>query len=343
MKKIRLGIIGAGRIGRVHAQSIKTGIPEAEIAIISDPFPGAAQKAAEEFNIPRYCEDYKEVLADPTINAVLVCTPSKTHAEITMAAARAGKHIFCEKPVDIEIDRILEIKRVIDETGVKMQVGFNRRFDDNFSKINRMVHSGELGEIQIVKITSRDPEPPSMEYTASSGGLFLDMTIHDFDMAYFQAGSEIDEVFAVGAVTVNPDLKKIDDIDTAAIILRFENGALGIIDNCRKSAYGYDQRVEVFGTAGAAEAENVRETNVKISTNEAVCYDKPLFFFLERYMGSFKNELKAFVDAVINDTPVPVTVEDGLRPILIANAANISRKENRPVKISEIRKGHEIG
>ncbi|MHC1770836.1 MAG: inositol 2-dehydrogenase [Flexilinea sp.] len=336
MKKVRIGIIGAGRIGRVHAQSISTGIPQAEIAAISDPFIEGAKNAAESFGIPKFYADYHEILNDPAIDAVLICSPTNTHADIAMEAARTGKHIFCEKPIDTTISKILDTKKVIKETGVKMQIGFNRRFDHNFRRIRSLTEEGKLGDVQIIKITSRDPEPPSPEYAKNSGGMFLDMTIHDFDMACFQAGSEVTEVFAAGAVTVDPEIGKAGDIDTAIITLRFANGAIGVIDNCRKAVYGYDQRVEVFGTKGSAAAENDTETTVKISTKDSVCSDKPLYFFLERYMQSFRDEMRAFIDAVQNDKKVPVSIDDGLRPIKIAIAAKKSMLENRPVKLSEI-------
>ncbi|HPG21023.1 MAG TPA: inositol 2-dehydrogenase, partial [Flexilinea sp.] len=283
--------------------------------------------------------DYHAILNDPTIQAVLICSPTNTHADIAMEAARAGKHIFCEKPVDQTVSKILETKKLVEENAVKMQIGFNRRFDHNFRKIKKLRDDGTLGEIQIIRITSRDPEPPSPEYAKTSGGMFLDMTIHDFDMACYQANSEVDEVYAMGAVTVDPEIGKAGDIDTAIVTLKFKNGAMAVIDNCRKAVYGYDQRVEVFGTNGAAASENDRETMVKISSKDAVCEDKPLFFFLERYMQSFRDEIKSFINAILNDRPVEVNIDDGLRPILIAIAANKSMKENRPVKISEVMEG----
>ncbi|HRY20536.1 MAG TPA: inositol 2-dehydrogenase [Flexilinea sp.] len=339
MNRIRVGIIGAGRIGRVHAQSIAFGILEAEIVAISDPFIENAERAARDFAIPAIYADYHAILNDPTIQAVLICSPTNTHADIAMEAARAGKHIFCEKPVDQTVSKILETKKLVEENAVKMQIGFNRRFDHNFRKIKKLRDDGTLGEIQIIRITSRDPEPPSPEYAKTSGGMFLDMTIHDFDMACYQANSEVDEVYAMGAVTVDPEIGKAGDIDTAIVTLKFKNGAMAVIDNCRKAVYGYDQRVEVFGTNGAAASENDRETMVKISSKDAVCEDKPLFFFLERYMQSFRDEIKSFINAILNDRPVEVNIDDGLRPILIAIAANKSMKENRPVKISEVMEG----
>lgn len=336
MKKVKIGIIGAGRIGQVHAKSISGSISGAEIVAISDPYLDGAKKAADQFGIPEAYTNYQQILQNAAIDAVLICSPTNTHADIAMEAAKAGKHIFCEKPIDTSVEKILETQRTIQAAGVKMQIGFNRRFDHNFRRIRTLTEEGKLGEVQIVKITSRDPEPPSAEYAQNSGGMFLDMTIHDFDMACYQAGSPVEEVFAAGAVTVDPEIGKAGDIDTAIVTLRFANGALGVIDNCRQAVYGYDQRVEVFGTKGAAAAENDTPTNVKLSTQEAVFSDKPLYFFLERYMQSFTDELQAFVDAIRYDQPVPVSIEAGLEPIRIAIAANKSMLENRPVKISEI-------
>lgn len=336
MKKTTIGIIGAGRIGCVHANALTNSIPQAEVLAISDAVIANAERAATQFRIPSYCEDYHEILNNPDIDAVLVCSPTNTHAQITIEAANAGKHVFCEKPVDLSIAKILEAKAAAEKAGIKLQIGFNRRFDHNFARIHSLARSGELGDLQILRITSRDPEPPSAEYAKSSGGMFLDMTIHDFDMAYFLADSEIDEVFAAGAVTVDPAIGAAGDIDTAIITLRFENGAIGVIDNCRKAVYGYDQRVEYFGTKGSAAAENDRETNVIVSDADFVRSDKPLFFFLERYMQSFRDELVQFIDAIQHDKPVPVNINDGLRPIRIALAAKKSMLENRPVKLSEI-------
>lgn len=336
MKMVKIGIIGAGRIGKVHAQSITNNVPNATVAAISDVYLEGAKAVAEAFGIPKVTADYREILSDPEIDAVMVCSPTATHAQISMEAARAGKHIFCEKPVDMTVEKILETKKVIEETGVKMQIGFNRRFDHNFRHIHELRKSGALGDVEIVKITSRDPEPPSSEYVKGSGGMFLDMTIHDFDMARYQAGSEVVEVFAKGAVLVDPAIGEAGDIDTAVITLKFANGAIGIIDNCRRAAYGYDQRVEVFGSKGAAAAENDTPTNVKVMTADTVSSDKPLYFFLERYMQSFGDEVKAFVNAIEAGTPVPVSIDDGLKPVMIAKAAKRSLEENRPVLLSEL-------
>ncbi len=336
MKQVNIGIIGAGRIGRVHAQSIANSVPNAKVMAISDVIVDAAKAAAEQFGIPQYYSDYHEILSDKAIDAVYICAPTDMHADIAIEAANAGKHIFCEKPVDLGLDKILAVKKAVGEAGVKIQIGFNRRFDHNFRQIRNLTESGKLGDAHIVKITSRDPAPPPPEYAAVSGGIFLDMTIHDFDMARYQAGSEVVEVFAKAAVLVDPEIGKAGDVDTAIVTLKFANGALGVIDNSRKAAYGYDQRVEVFGSLGAASAENDTPTTVKFSTQDAVTQDKPLYFFLERYMQSFADETKEFVNAILEDKPTPVGIDDGLKPVAIGLAAKLSVKENRPVRVDEI-------
>ncbi|MGN1443493.1 MAG: inositol 2-dehydrogenase, partial [Acutalibacteraceae bacterium] len=277
-----------------------------------------------------------DMLADPEIDAVLVCSSTDTHADISIEAAKAGKHVFCEKPVDLTPEKVQAVIDTVKEAGVKLQVGFNRRFDHNFAHIKELINEGKIGNLELVKITSRDPEPPSAEYAAVSGGIFLDMTIHDFDMACFIAGSEVEEIYVNAACLVDPAIGEAGDVDTAIINLKFKNGALGVIDNSRRAAYGYDQRVEAFGSLGAAVAANDTPTNVTLMNADAVMTDKPLYFFLERYMQSFRDEMIQFVDAVQNDKPTPTSGTDGLNAILIALAAKKSVKEGRPVKISEI-------
>jgi myo-inositol 2-dehydrogenase/D-chiro-inositol 1-dehydrogenase len=253
-----------------------------------------------------------------------------------MAAARAGKHIFCEKPIDLDLGKIQKTIAAVHASGVRMQVGFNRRFDHNFHKVQQVVSSGELGQVHVVRITSRDPAPPPLDYIRQSGGLFLDMTIHDFDMAQYLAGSPVVEVYASAAVLVDPAIGEAGDIDTAVINLKFANGALGIIENSRQAVYGYDQRVEVLGSLGAASAANDTPTTVQVSRQDGVHSDKPLYFFLERYMASFEEEMRQFIEAVRTGCETPVTAEDGLAPVRIALAAQRSLQENRPVRIDEI-------
>jgi myo-inositol 2-dehydrogenase/D-chiro-inositol 1-dehydrogenase len=247
--------------------------------------------------------------------------------------ARAGKHIFCEKPIALDPDIIRNALAEVEKSGVKLQVGFNRRFDPNFAAVQEQIASGALGEPHIIRITSRDPAPPPAEYVASSGGLFMDMTIHDFDMARFLCGSEVTEVHAYGAVLVDPEIGKAGDIDTAVISLKFANGALGIIENSRKAVYGYDQRVEVFGAKGTAMADNNTPTSMVVLNESGTIRDKPLYFFLERYEKAFIAEMQAFVDAVRENESTAVSGTDGLAPVLIALAAQQSLKSGKPEKV----------
>jgi len=332
-KKINVGIIGAGRIGKVHSQSIINQIPEVKVKTISDIYLDAAKEWAEKMGIPNVTQDYKEILNDPEIDAVLICSSTDTHAQIIIEAAQAGKHIFCEKPVDLSVDRIEAALAAVKEAGVKLQIGFNRRFDHNFRKVKELIDAGKVGDLHIVKITSRDPAPPPAEYVNVSGGIFLDMTIHDFDMARYLIGSEVEEVYVSAAVLVDPAIGEAGDVDTAVVTLKFKNGTICVIDNSRKAAYGYDQRVEVFGSKGKVEVSNDTPSSAVLSTEEGVFSDKPLYFFLERYMDSFVTEMKEFMDAIVNDKETPVTGIDGLKPVLIGLAAKKSVKEGRPVKL----------
>lgn len=336
MKQLNIGIIGAGRIGKVHMQSITYNVPGAKVLGITDVFKDGLQELADKYGIEKVYEDYKEMLADKDIDAVLVCSSTDTHADISIEAAKAGKHIFCEKPVDLTPEKVKAVIDAVEKAGVKLQVGFNRRFDHNFAHVRSLINEGKVGNLELIKITSRDPEPPSAEYAAVSGGMFLDMTIHDFDMARFLAGCDVTEVYVNATCLVDPAIGEAGDVDTAIINLKFENGALGVIDNSRRAAYGYDQRIEVFGSLGAAIAANDTPTNVTVMNADGVTTDKPLYFFLERYMQSFRDEMIQFVDAIQNDKPTPTTGLDGLNSILVALAAKKSVAEGRAVKISEI-------
>ncbi len=334
--KLKVGIIGVGRIGKVHTLSILNYIPEVEIKAISDINLEGAREWATQNGIPHYYQDYKKILNDPEIDAVLICSSTDTHSSISVEAAEAGKHIFCEKPVDLTIEKVEAVIEAAKRENVKLQIGFNRRFDHNFKKVRELIKDGTLGEIQILKITSRDPEPPSAEYAAASGGMFMDMTIHDFDMARFMMGCEPTEIYVAAACLVDPAIGKAGDVDTAVITIRFENGGLCVIDNSRKAVYGYDQRVEAFGSKGKAEIENDAPSTAVWSTQEGVYKEKPKYFFLERYMDSFADEMKQFIAAIINDTETPVVGFDGLQPIKMGLAAKKSVAEGRPVKLSEV-------
>jgi len=332
-KKVKVGVIGAGRIGKIHTENIKFHIPEAEVEAVSDINVHGIRKWAESLGIQKIVNDYKEILNNPEIDAVLVCSPTNTHTQITIEAAEAGKHIFCEKPIDYDLDRIDAALKAVEKAGVKFQIGFNRRFDHNFKKVRDMILEGKIGKPHILKITSRDPAPPPIEYIRVSGGIFLDMTIHDFDMARYLSGSEVSEVYVNGAVLVDPAIGEEGDIDTAVITLKFKNGAIGVIDNSRKAAYGYDQRVEVFGSKGCITAANDTPTTTVLSTEEGVVCDKPKYFFLERYTDSFITEVKCFIEAIIRNTDTPVVGIDGLKPVLIGLAAKRSLKEGKPIKL----------
>ncbi|HDL5215375.1 TPA: inositol 2-dehydrogenase [Mannheimia haemolytica] len=335
---LKVGIIGAGRIGRVHSESISKYVKGAEIKAISDVKITEELTAwAKSMGIPEVYDDYKKILQDPEIDAVLVCSSTNTHAPISIEAAQAGKHVFCEKPVDADPAKIREVLSAVEKAGVKFQVGFNRRFDHNFKAIKDRVAAGDIGEPHVIRVTSRDPEAPPIEYVKVSGGMFFDMTIHDFDMIRYLSGSEVEEVFAVGTVLVNPEIGKAGDIDTAVITLKLKNGAIGVIDNSRKAAYGYDQRAEVFGSKGAIHITNDTGSTAVFSGENGVVAEKPKYFFLERYMQSFADEISCFVDSVVNDKPTLVNGNDGLQPVLIALAAKKSLEENRPVKLSEVR------
>ena len=334
---ITVGIIGMGRIGKVHTASIATRVQNARIKTAADPFMTEETAAwAKGMGVEHTTKDYKEIINDPEIDAVLICSSTDTHSQISLEAIAAGKHIFCEKPIDHDIKRIQEVVEALKGKNLKYMVGFNRRFDHNFRAVQQAVAAGKVGEPEIIKITSRDPEPPSPEYVKVSGGMFLDMTIHDFDMARFLAGCDAVEVYAQAANLVDPAIGEAGDIDTAIITLKMENGALAVIDNCRRAAYGYDQRAEVFGSLGMAAASNDSASNVQISTAEGVTGEKPLFFFLERYMDAYGREVSEFVDAIVNDTPTPLGVEDGLKPVLMGIAAKKSLDEHRPVRIEEV-------
>jgi len=334
---VTVGIIGAGRIGKVHTQSICNIVKNATIKTIADPFMNEETAAwAKSMGVTNTTKDYKEILADPEIQAVLICSSTNTHSPISVEAIKAGKHVFCEKPIDHDIDKIKDVIEALKENPVKYQVGFNRRFDHNFEAVRNAVAAGKIGDPHIIRVTSRDPEPPSAEYAAVSGGMFLDMTIHDFDMVRYLAGCDAEEIYVQSAVLVDPAIGEAGDVDTAVITIKMENGAIAVIDNSRRAAYGYDQRAEVFGSKGMVATANDTESSAVLSTADGVTGEKPLYFFLERYMQSFAKEVNCFIQAIEEDTDTPLGVEDGLKPVLMGIAAKKSVAEHRPVKISEV-------
>lgn len=330
MKSITVGILGAGRIGKLHCMNIMRHLPQLKVKNIADPNLDMAWAKT----LPCMATtDTDAIFKDPEIEAILICTPSPLHAPQIIAAAEFGKHIFCEKPISTDINKIRQALAAVKKAGVKLQVGFNRRFDPNFAKVKQLLADNHIGKPQLLRITSRDPKIPPTEFLKSSGGLFIDMTIHDFDMARFLMNSEIEEIYANAGVLINPVFSECDDIDTAIINLKFANGCLGVIDNSRQAVYGYDQRVEVLGSEGAVNADNQIPTTTTVSTTKGIMTENPLPFFLERYETSFVRELAAFHECIVNDSRPIVDGEDGLRSVIISMAAERSRRENRPVKI----------
>jgi myo-inositol 2-dehydrogenase/D-chiro-inositol 1-dehydrogenase len=336
MQKLRVAVIGAGRIGKIHATNLATRLPDVELVAISDVRLESAQDAAKALRIPKALSDYHDFLNSKDIDAVVICSPTDTHARIIEEAAAAGKHIFCEKPIDLDLGIIHRALAAVAKAKVKFQVGFNRRFDPSFRKAAEAVRSGKLGTPHLVRITSRDPAPPPLDYVKVSGGLFLDMTIHDFDMARYLLGDEIDAVTTMASCLVDPQIGKAGDVDTAIVTLRYRNGAFGAIDNSRRAVYGYDQRVEVFGSKGCVTVSNSTPTNAGIWDAEGQHRDLPLNFFLERYQEAYLEEMRGFVSAVLDGKDTPVTGDDGLQAVLLGLAAKKSLELNRPVKISEV-------
>jgi myo-inositol 2-dehydrogenase/D-chiro-inositol 1-dehydrogenase len=334
-KKVNIAVIGTGRMGSVHVRNLARLIPEANLVAICDIRLDVAQAIADELGIPRVVKDYHELLADKEIEAVLIATSTDTHAFIIKDVAAAGKHIFCEKPLALDLPSIEDALAVVKKAKVKLQVGFNRRFDKSFMRVREIVTSGEIGRPCILRITNRDPDFPAMEFLRVSGGMFLDMTIHDFDMARFQVG-EVEEIYATGSVLINPELKEFGDIDTNIVTLKFKNGAVGAIDNSRKAVYGYDQRLEVFCSNGTAMAENESESTIVKGDPQGFHTAPPPHFFMQRYAPCYVDEVRQFVECIREDKPTPTTGEDGRMAVVLGHAAWKSLRENRPVKITEI-------
>ena len=334
--KIRVGLIGAGRIGTLHIEHLAQNIPEVELTTICSLNLSNVQSLAEQYNVPKVTTDYNTLLADPQIDAVLITASTHTHVEMSQAAAKAGKHIFCEKPISLDLAQIDETLAIVEEAGVKFQVGFNRRFDASFKRVREAVDSGEIGEPHIMRITSRDPAPPPIEYVKVSGGIFLDMTIHDFDMARYLIGDEVVEVYAAGGVRVDPKIGEAGDIDTTVITLRFQNGVIGTIDNSREAVYGYDQRVEVFGSKGMLRRRIHRQIPLPLAVATGAARHRPHISLWNATNLHFSRKLQAFFTCIQEDTPPPVTGADGRAPVVIGFAALKSLRENRPVRLSEI-------
>ena len=334
-RTVNVAVVGTGRMGSVHVRNLAHLIPEANLVAICDLRMEAAQPLAAELGIPRVVRDFHDLLSGPEVEAILCTASTDAHALIVKDCAAAGKHIFCEKPLAPDLGSIDEMLQAVEKAGVKLQVGFNRRFDKSFRRVREIVHSGEIGRPLVLRITNRDPGVPAMEFMRVSGGMFMDMSIHDFDMARFQIG-EVDEVYAMGDLLTSPELKEINDIDTGIVTLRFANGTMGAIDNSRNAVFGYDQRLEVFCSEGVALADNIHENTVQKATRDGYHAARLEHFFMQRFASCYVDEVRQFIEAVRDDTPTPTTGRDGRMAVVLACAANRSMQEHRPVKLSEI-------
>ena len=337
MNEVRIGVLGLGRIGKLHATNLAHSVPGAKLVAVADPYLNDEGIAfAKSLGVERWGKDEEEIFSASDIDAVFICSPTATHPDFIRRAAAAGKHIFCEKPIGLDMADIKSALDAVEKAGVKLQLGFVRRFDHNHKHVHDVVASGRLGNPHIIKVTSRDPEEPPEAYVAVSGGIFVDMMIHDFDMASYLAGSDITEVTTYGVNKINPVFEKYGDVDTAIVMLKFANGAIGVIDNSRAARYGYDQRVEVHCDKGCVQDANDLKDTSMISTADGVEIEKPTWFFLERYNNAFIAESIDFVKAVRDGADVPVGGHDGLMSVAVAIAAKKSFDEKRSVALSEI-------
>ena len=335
MKKVRMAVLGMGRQGQIHSKNIAYRIPEAQLVCVSDVTMERAQLVGID-GIELY-DDYTNILPRDDIDAIIIATSTDTHEQVIRDTAEAGKDMFCEKPIATTLKAIDELLRIVEKAAVRFQVGFNRRFDPTFQRVRSHVESGKVGQPYIVNITSRDPEPPSLEYLKVCGGIFFDTTVHDFDMARYVTGDEIVEVYATGNVLVDKRIGELGDLDTTMVTLKFKSGAVGSINNSRRTGYSYDQRVEVFGSKGCAIAQNETPNRVELTDPDGTHRDVPLYFNIERYPEAFFGEVNAFVQSIVDKKPVPVTGRDGRTAVALSMAAKKSWQENRPVKLEEIR------
>lgn len=331
---LRVGVVGAGRIGRLHAEILASQIPGATLTAVADVRPELAEEIASSLGVPSMLPS--ALIASSDVDAVAICSSTDSHVDLILEASAAGKAIFCEKPISLDLAQVDKALGAVEGAGVAFMIGFNRRFDAAHEAVRNAVVSGDVGEVQLARITSRDPAPPPLSYAKVSGGIFLDMTIHDFDMARFVTGSEVVEVYAQGAVRIDPALAEIGDVDTAVINLVHENGCFTVIDNSRQAVYGYDQRVEVFGSKGLAASDNPLATTSTVRTAEGTRQPALPYFFLERYHFSYINEWRAFVEAMAQGAAPPVGAADARAPLVIGLAAGLSLREHRPVSVAEV-------
>lgn len=332
---IKIGIVGLGRIGKVHLFNIQQLISGASV-IAACSRSEKSLEYAKKHSVKGLFTSFDDMLSEGGIDAVIIASPTTLHFEHLKLAIAAGKHIFCEKPIDLSIENVKEIKSLLDANPVKFMVGFNRRYDPNVLKIKKELNEGRLGALQSVKIISREPGPPPMEFIKTSGGLFLDMAIHDFDLARYLMNSEITEVYSTASIFGDLPLETVDDVDTAVTILKFKNKGFATIENSRNSTYGYDQRIEVFGEKGLLSAQNKLDDSVYFANNSGFHRPKPVGFFIERYKESYINILDSFVQCLEQNKDLELTFQDGLQSLAISLAAEKSSKQNRMVLLSEI-------
>lgn len=335
MKQVQIALMGMGRIGKIHFQNIQQNFSKARIAAVADPMLNESEFKQENAGI-FFSPNPVDIFELPDIDAVLICTPTSSHAALIEMAIRNGKHVFCEKPMDLSLERTLELSDLAKDSGLKLMLGFNRRYDPDFLLAKQSVDAGRIGEVQIVKITSRDPGLPPIDYISNSGGLFMDMAIHDFDMARYIMQKKVVEVFAKGMVVIDKAVQDAGDIDTALTTLIFEDGTYAVIDNSRKAIYGYDQRIEIFGSKGMIKVENNLHHQNIIYDADGIHKALPLDFFMDRYAKSYLKEMEMFIDSLVHGKSVPSGAEDGLQATLIAFAANRSLQSGQPVKVEEI-------
>jgi len=335
METIKLGILGLGRIGKIHLDTLCTKIEGVEVIAAMNPsFEG--RSFAHRYGIKLVTDNAMDILHHPQIDAVIICSPTNTHAAYVIESANAGKAIFCEKPLDLSLKKVQQTLQVVNKANVPLMIAFNQRLDPNFAAVKKEIVAGKLGRLYTVHITSRDPGPPPVGYIKQSGGLLMDMTIHDFDMARYIVDSEVVEVFARGYNLIDPEIGKAGDIDTGIIVLTFANEVTVLIENSRKAIYGYDQRLEVFGSLGMMKVENPLKNTSIFFDEQGAHQPRHLDFFMDRYTISYQQEMEAFINALKNKQSMPITGEDGLQAMIIAEAANISIRECRPVRIDEI-------
>jgi myo-inositol 2-dehydrogenase / D-chiro-inositol 1-dehydrogenase len=328
-KRVTVGLIGAGRIGKRHARTLAFETPAAQLRVVCDVDETSARSLALETQCERWAIDPYSVIADPAVDAIAIASSTDSHAPLITAAAETGKHVFCEKPIALDLESTDKALAAVEQAGVKLQIGFQRRFDEAYSRAKKMMSAGKIGRIESIRESMRDPNPPHREYVPTSGGLFRDMSIHDFDSVRWLMGEEVDELFAFASNLVDPMFGEYGDVDTSIVSMKFPSGSLAVIDNSRRSAFGYDIRTDIFGSEGALFVGNPRDSGL-LHLSPAGVVSEHVYWFLERFDGAYVAEMRAFVDCIVNDTEPAVTGEDGRAAMALAYAAEASLRSNQP-------------